>query len=221
VIMAENKGTSMRQAEKDLLNLVTRTLDRGQRYLRGIYEFSSDPDCIYRLSIESAPRDVTLPDGTIFRKGEPIGVIHLWGDHMPVIPASGITLAWSARMARSLQRSGSLLAQHAANDKSLQTIPAFGHDMFLLHAPSNARLLERIGFAVLDGVQNDGLSQRVRFEVVRLWTWLLRRAFNQQSTRGIMPGDLQFRSIWMSRRSLMEKYGACRSHGSGEPCSHG
>jgi hypothetical protein len=201
----------MHHAGKDLLNLVTRALDRGQRRLRGIYEFSSDPDCIYRLSVEGAPRDLKLPDGTVFRKGEPIGIIHLWGDHMPVIPASGITLAWAARMARVLKRSASLLAQHAVSDKSLQSIPAFGHDAFLVHSSANARLLERIGFAVLECMPTDSLHRQVRMGVIRLWTWLLRRAFNRQSIRGIGPGDLQYRAIWMSRRRLLEKYGTDRA----------
>lgn len=201
----------MRQDEKDLLNLMTRALDRGQRYLRGIYEFSSDPECIYRLSIESAPRDALLPDGTSFRRGEPIGILHIWGDHVPAIPSSGLDMGWAVRTARALKRSTRLLAQHVASEKSLRSISAFGNDAFLLHTQNHARLLERIGFAVLESAPVDSMRQRVRLEVVRIWTWLLRRAFNQPSTHGRMPGDLQYRSIWMSRRSLLEKYGACRA----------
>jgi hypothetical protein len=196
----------MQHAERDFLNLVTRALDRGQRYLRGIHEFSSDPDCIYRLSIESAPRDATLPDGTVFRRGEPIGVLHIWGDHMPAIPSSGINLAWASRVVRRLKRSGSLLAHHAAKEASLQSIPAFGNDAFFIPTQANARLLERIGFAVLEGAPDDRMYQQARIKVVRVWTWLLRRAFNRHSTRGIWPADLQYRSIWMSRRTLFERY---------------
>jgi hypothetical protein len=196
----------MQHAERDFLNLVTRALDRGQRYLRGIHEFSSDPDCIYRLSIESAPRDATLPDGTVFRRGEPIGVLHIWGDHMPAIPSSGINLAWAARVVRMLKRSSSLLAHHAAREASLQSIPAFGNDAFFIPTRANARLLERIGFAVLEGAPDARVYQQARIKVVRVWSWLLRRAFNQHSARGIGPADLQYRSIWMSRRTLLEKY---------------
>ncbi len=196
----------MQRAEKDLLNRLTRALDRGQRYLRGIHEFSTDPDCIYRLSIESAPRDAVLPDGTAFRQGEPVGILHIWGDHIPAIPSSGINMAWAAKMVRVLKRSTSLLAQHAARDESLKSIAAFGNDAFLFYARTNVRLLERIGFAVLEDVPADRLHQQLRMKTVRLWTWLLRRAFNQQSTRGIRPTDLQYRSIWLSRRILLERY---------------
>ncbi len=201
----------MQRTEKDLLNRLTRAIDRGQRYMLRIQEFSSDPDCIYRLSIERAPRSAVLPDGTVFQQGEPIGIIHLWGEHMPVIPSSGVNLAWAARMARALRRSTSLLAQHAVKDKSLQSISAFGNDAFLFYNQTSIRLLERIGFVVLDDVPANRLHQRARIRVVRLWTWLLRRAFNHQSARGIRPSDLQYRSIWLSRRTLLERYASHRA----------
>ena len=200
----------MQRAEKDLLNQLTRAIDRLQRYRRGIEEFSSDPDCIYRLSIEGAPRNARLPDGTEFQQGEPIGILHIWGDHMPVIPPSGDNLAWAAKMVHVLRRSANLLAQHVAKDKSLQSISAFGNDAFFLDTQSTIPLLERIGFAVLEEVPDDGLHRRARMRAVRLWTWLLRRAFNQQSIRGIKPSDLQYRSVWLSRRTLMEKYSTVR-----------
>jgi hypothetical protein len=198
----------MQRAEKDLLNRLTRAIDRGQRYLRGIHEFSSDPDCIYRLSIEGAPRDAILPDGTVFHQGEPIGILHIWGDHIPAIPSSGINLAWGAKMARLLLRSTNLLARHVAKDKYLQSISAFGNDAFFLHNHAAVRLLERVGFVVLEGVPANCLHERIRMRTARLWTWLLRRAFNQQSIRRIRPSDLRYRSVWLSRRTLLERYSA-------------
>lgn len=196
----------MQRAEKDLLNRMTRAIDRGQRCLRGIREFSSDPDCIYRLSIESAPRDAILPDGTAFQHGEPIGILHIRGDRIPVIPPSGGSLAWAAKTVHLLRRSTRLLAQHAARDKSLHSISAFGNDAFFVNTRSTVPLLERLGFVVLDEAPAGGLCRQVRMRSLRLWAWLLRRAFNQQSIRGIKPADLQYRSIWLSRRTLFERY---------------
>lgn len=198
----------MQGAEKDLLDRVTGALDKGQRYLRGIYEFSSDPDCVYRLSIESASRDVRLPDGTVFHKGQPVGILHIWGEHVPRIPSTGVNLAWAAKTARMLRRSTNLLAQHAAGEESLQSIPAFGNEAFLPYTQTTVRFLERIGFTVLKDVPSNLLHQKIRVRIVRYWTWLLRRAFNRQSTRGVRSTDLQSRYIWMSRRTLLEKYAA-------------
>ncbi len=196
----------MQRAEKDLLNRLTRAIDRLQRYRRGIQEFSSDPDCIYRLSIEGAPRNAVLPDGTMLQQGKPVGILHIWGDHIPVIPSSGDNLAWAAKMVRVLRRSANLLAQHVAKEKSLQSISVFGNDAFFLYTESTVHLLERIGFVVLEEAPSDGLHQQARMRAARLWTWLLRRAFNQQSIRGIRPSDLKYRSVWLSRRTLMERY---------------
>ena len=192
---------------KDPLSLFTIAVDKAQRSLLGIYEFSGDPECIYRLSINKAPRDIALPDGTEIRKGESVGIVHLWGEHMPAIPASGVNMAWASRMARVLERSASLLAQHALREKSLQSIPAFGNEVFLLHTEATDRLLKRIGYSVSECTQRDTLDGRIRTRVVRLWTWLLRRAFNPESARGIAPADLQCCAIWISRRALLEKYG--------------
>jgi len=193
---------------QDPLTLLTVVIDRVLRSLRGIYEFSSDPDCIYRLSIGGAPRDATLPDGTRFHKGEPVGILHLYNDHMPVIPASGVSLAWASTMVRRLEKSACLLAQHAASDRSLQSIAAFGNEAFL-HTRANARLLERMGYAVQDAVPANSFCRRVRMQTICLWTWLLRRAFNRPSA-AIPLADLQYRSIWISRRALLEKYGSRR-----------
>jgi hypothetical protein len=199
----------MQRGKRDFLNRTIMVLDKGQRCLRGIHEFSSDPDCIYRLSIEDAPRDTTLPDGTVFRRGDPIGILHIWGEHVPEIPASGVNLAWAARMIRVLRRSANLLAQHAAKEKALQSIAAYGNDAFFPNTQTTVRLLERMGFAVLEEVPSDRLHQQIHTRISQLWTWLLRRAFNQQSTRRVKPSDLQSLSIWLSRRTLLERYITC------------
>jgi hypothetical protein len=201
----------MQRTEKDLLDRVIRALDRGHRYLRSIYEFSSDPDCVYRLSIENAPRNTALPDGTVFHKGESVGILHIWGEHVPVIPPTGVNLAWATKMARLLKRSTNLLAQHAATEKSIQSIPAFGNDAFFPYTQTTMRFLERIGFAVLEDVPADRLHQKIRVRLIRYWTWLLRRTFNRQSARKVRPSDLQSRPIWLSRRALLEKYTACQA----------
>ncbi len=196
----------MPPCEKDLLNRAVRALDRIHRRLLGIYEFSSDPHCIYRLSIKGAPRDAILPDGTELRKGDPVGILHIWGEHMPTIPPSGADFAWASRMVRILRHSGRLLAQYASGEQSLRSIAAFGNDVFFNYTPNMFRVLQRLGFAVLEDVPAVSWNQRIRIKAGRLWTWLLRRAFNRQSVSRVKPGDLQLRSIWLSRRALMEKH---------------
>ena len=197
----------MERSENDLLNLLTRYFDWLQRRLRNIREFSADPECIYRLSIGSAPRDTTLTDGTRFRRGEPIGILHIWGDHIPKISPSGITLDWATHMSRALRKSNRLLARYVADEQSLRSLPAFGNDAFLFYTKATVLLLERVGFTVQEQVPADGLWERFRLQIVCRWTWLLRRAFNQQSVRDLKPSDLQYRPIWLSRRVLLEKYG--------------
>ncbi len=188
------------------IDRVTRAFDRRLRRLRGIYEFSRDPGCIYRLSVERASRDTALPDGTVFRRGDPVGVLHLWGEHVPAIPPAGADLAWAARMARALYRSTALLALHASEEPSLRSIPAFGNHAFLTYTPATLRLLERLGFAVLEEVPEGRVHRRAWWRIARFWTWCLRRTFNRRSVAGVGPGDLRSRPVWMSRRTLLGKY---------------
>lgn len=201
----------MHPNRKGLLDRATRAIDKGLRRLNGIYEFSGDPDCVYRLSIGRASRDTVLPDGTVFCRGDPVGMLHIWGEHMPGIPPAGADIAWAARMARVLKRSAALLAQHAVEEPSLQSIAAFGNEAYFTYTPSTFRLLERMGFAVLENVPADRLDRRVHMKIARFWTWCLRRTFNKRSIAGVRPGGLQVRSIWLSRRTLLEKYADCRT----------
>jgi hypothetical protein len=41
----------------------------------------------------------------------------------------------------------------------------------------------------------------------RVWTWLLRRAFNPHSARDVPPGNLQRRWVWLAQSTLAALYG--------------
>lgn len=102
-------------------------LDSLLRRCYGIHEYSLDPDCILRLGLVRAKRDVTLFDGTEIKKGDPVGDLHLWNERLPVMPPSGPGLRWAVEFQRKAKRSLELLADYvegeAAGPRSAERAP--------------------------------------------------------------------------------------------------
>lgn len=191
---------------KGLLARLVRAIDAFLRRRMGVWDFADDPDCIFRLALGHAPRDVVLDDGTRVARGERVAILHLWGDHMPTIPASGADLAWARRVTRALDHSLRLLAEHVAANPALADVPAIGNDTTFPYTPGTVRMLERIGFSVLEPVAPSGPIQRLVLLGARVWTWLLRHAYNRESAAGLRLGDLGTRPLWMSRTTLLERH---------------
>jgi hypothetical protein len=174
----------------------------------GIQEFSDDPRCILRLGVATARADVELADGTVVRRGDTVGVLHLWNEHMPQIPPNGPDLAWAKEFKRSLVLSFRLLASHVAQDPALADIQAIVGDIPLTYTPATIRMLQRIGLQVITPAPPRGLVNRGIDLGMRIWTWLLRRAFNPGSMQDLRLSDLHHRSVWSSRRTLIALHGS-------------
>jgi hypothetical protein len=192
----------------DPLDGLTIALDFLLRRIKGIREFSDDPQCIYRLSMDVARRDIRLPDGSRIRRGTPVGLLHLWSEHMPPMPPDGADLAWANRTLRAARRSLALLADHVCRNPALARAAAFGTDDFFVSAPSTDRVLRNIGFAVVEEPRPSGAAARLVLTAARVWAWLLRRAFSPQSAAGLRPRDLRRVHVWLMRDSLLERYGS-------------
>jgi hypothetical protein len=196
----------MKYPAGDVLNRATKAVDRVLRSLMGVREYCDDRDCIFRLSLGVVREDALLLDGTHLRKGEPVGLLHIWNEHMPPIPPSGTDLAWACATIRAARKSLRLLAHYINSNPALNSLGAFGNESFFLNTRRTSRLLERIGFSGLVNPPPATWQECLRMRAVRLWTWLLRRAFNQQSARGHRPNDLLPQHAWLTRRTLMERY---------------
>jgi hypothetical protein len=195
------------QETPDLLNRLVIAIDRWQRRQRGIWEFSNDPECILRLETATARMGAELTDGTVIRPGNTVGVIHFWNARMPQIPPGGPDLAWARRFKRLLIHSFRLLARYLVENPTATECDAIGGELPLVYTPASTRMLRHLGFEVFDPVHPHGLVEQAIDIGTRLWTWLLRRAFNPESARGLRLSDLQRRPVWFSRRIFLALYG--------------
>lgn len=203
-----HSNTNMTHTHQDLLSRLVVAIDRRQRQKLGIWEFSDDPECILRLGLATATMGVELVDGTVVRPGDTIGHIHLWNERLPHIPLGGPDLAWAREMKQLFVHSFRLLACYMVeNPAALMNVRAFGGELPLVYTPASTRLLRRLGVEMFDPIPHRGLSEWAIDLGSRLWTWLLRRAFNLESIRGARLSDLQRRPAWISRRTIITLYG--------------
>lgn len=191
-------------------------IDRRQRRALGIREFSADPRCILRLGLTTASARVELGDGTVVQPGDAVGVIHLWNERMPPIPQGGPNLAWARELKQSLLHSFRLLAHHVVREPSLGHLDALGGQLPLVYTTGSIRLLRRLGLEVLEPSPPRGPLEWAVDMGSRVWTWLLRRAFNAESVRGLWPGELQRRAVWISRRRLTAIHAQDESRGTSD-----
>ena len=191
----------------DLLDRWVLSADRRARRRLGIRELSDDDRCIFRLALDEATRATALRDGTVLERGEPVGALHLAGERIPQLTSVGGDLAWGKSALAACFHSLRLLCAEAMTRPELLPIRAFGNDLTLPYRTGTLRVLDRVGFEVFDPVVRRGLRGRLSLLAAGLWTALLRRAQNPLSAQRLRLGDLETRPVWMSRSTLLARYG--------------
>ncbi len=188
------------------LGRLVRSFDRRQRRKLGIYEFTDDPQCIFRLERGECPADFTLNDGVKLKKGEKVLLLHLWSDHVPSMPSDGADLVWARKMRCMLEYSMHLLANYVSQSPAFESIRAVGNISALPFSKATIRLLDRLGLEVLPPLKARSLYDRAAVWVRRIWTWLLRKAFNPASAIDRPPKAFGVRPMWISKERLLELY---------------
>jgi hypothetical protein len=87
-------------------------LDSWLRRWHRVFEYTTDPKCVFRLQRTSAPHRLKFPDGTVVESGDPILNLHVWNEQMPPIGPGGPTLAWARRTRAVVDHSLRLLCRH-------------------------------------------------------------------------------------------------------------
>ncbi len=209
--MLQSLVVESRKGSPDLLSRLVFAIDRYMRRRLHIWEFSDDPDCILRVGLVRSRWEVTLNDGTVVRRGETIGMIHAWNERVPPIPSTGADMAWARELRRRLVRSLQLLAQATREDPRLQAVRGFGGAGVLHFSPAILRLLERLGLEIYE-LPPQSLWDWLEEQGSRIWTWLMRRAFNPVSVEGRGLEVLSRRFYWIGREKLLQMYGEGESH---------
>ena len=184
-------------------------LDFALRRFMRIEEYCARPDCLFRIALVYSPEDVRLADGTLLRRGDPVGDLHYWNEHMPALDEGKPALAWALAADRAVRRSLRELARFVDSDPRYREVRAITGEMGGMPT-HGARMLaavgSRLGFEVRPVGPPGGPAGRLRRWGENMLLRLLAWGYNPASLR--RPGARPARCrLWMSRQTLLARYG--------------
>lgn len=185
-----------------------RRLDAHLRRKQGIFEFSQDPRCVLRISVDPAEMDLRFADGTEVKAGEPVGTVHLWNEHLLKIPGDGPDLGWAIAMRQLMQFTFRELAGAMEADPRLHRAKAFGGTaLFASRGGSSqvAKMASRFGFEWIADTRKPSVPRKIHDFFQNFLVFGLEWAFNPVGLRG--KGFFRPReALYMSREALLERY---------------
>lgn len=182
------------------------SLDRWLCRLTGIYEYSSNPQCLFRIQVMRLDSAVQLGDGTRLAPGDRVLELHLWNEHVPPMRHRGPTLAWACHTDRVMRRSLRELAIHLATQPRLADIGALFADMRVNGSARSgraARLLARYGFEAVPGDRDRrGLMHRIGDAIYIVMLASVTHPLAPRSAT-LHLGKMR---MWLSRAVLEQRY---------------
>ncbi len=191
-----------------------RALDTLIRQAHEVQEFTDDELCLLRIAMVKSAEDITLSDGTRVSKGETIGELHLWNEHIPPMPKDGTYFTWGMRAYLLLMRSLRALAQYLASHPEWSSIHAWrGESSFFPKGIGVPDLFGKLGFDVVRRENPSNFFRKFADFWQNLYWWMLAWAFNPLSLKTKQLLKLERWQIWMSSAKFQQKYGAPHPHG--------
>ena len=124
-------------------------LDRWLQRRQGVFEYTDNPACMFRIQRAEAEERVALSDGARIEPGQPVLNLHLWNEHIPLMGQEGATVGWARTMSRSIRQSLAQLSTYLDAHPEFDDIAALRADMRLGTSEQSAqleRLAARYGF---------------------------------------------------------------------------
>ena len=194
------------------LGALLASIDAQLRLRGGVYEYTSCPDCIFRMQIAANLHDLVLRDGTRLRPGTLVINLHMWNEQVPPMPRSGPTIAWARRMMRALDISLEELAWHLARRPDLADVAAIFANLTLASAPRDAQvvhIMQRYGFEAVQTLGPCSLRERMHRVGENILISLMVLAYNAAAFRAesLRRGRVL---MCLSTKVLQERYGTRR-----------
>ncbi len=183
--------------------------DRRLRARQGIREYSSSPECLFRMEIQASDVDLLLSDGTRIRAGDRVVRLHLWNEHVPRLPAQGPSIAWARSMVRAFDSSLHELASYLASRKDLDDVAAICGTMSFGTASRTEQIIRiaaQYGFERVPGCSKRSIYGSIRRFGENILVSMIVLTCNPAALRA----DTLSRGravVCLSRRVLHQRYG--------------
>src|SRR5690348_3863024 len=185
------------------------SFDRLLQRRNGVFEFTSNPRCLFRLQLDLAERDVMLADGTRVRPLDRVVRLHFWNEHIPSVPPLGASIGWARRMYYDTEVSLRELASFFAVHPEFDDIAVICGNMVWGTGDQRAqlaRVTRRLGFEVFTEADPIGARERIHRFGENILVSLMILAQNTPALRR----DSLWRDrteIFLSRHTLESRYG--------------
>ncbi len=191
-------------------------VDWALRERQGIFEYSRDPRCMLRISVDEITRNALLLDAPVVPAGSRIVDIHFWNERMafrkpgrPRIATAEHSLRFAAAIRSRFELSLIQLSAYLKDHDEFADVAAIRAKFaYPIHADSEmiCDVMSRFGFAA------EPVEIRPRlvsaYLLSDLFLWLLAWSFNARGISGLTSIRRRRRRFWMSRKTLDTRYGS-------------
>lgn len=186
--------------------------DKLLRHCYGVVEYSTHPQCLFRLEIGRSRAQLLLSDGTPVHHGERIARLHFWNEHIPPVPESGTTIRWARQMQRGIAISLRELVKYLASRPDLADVSLICADApcgTQSQAHQLAHIMARYGFETIFQEEAASLGDRLHRFGENILISLTVLAQNSVTLRADTLRRVRV-PIYLSRRGLAERFGGAR-----------
>jgi hypothetical protein len=194
------------------LEAMVSALDDRLRLRHGVIEYTSSPECLFRIQLVTSNENYVLADGTCIHPGGRVANLHVWNEQFPCFTGSGPTLAWARRVNHAFDLSLRELAAFLEARRDLDDVVAICANMSLEPAERSAQLVRfvnRFGFEQIAAASSRSFRQQVHWFGENILISMMVLARNAAALRvDTLRRDRTL--VFLSRRELRRRYGFAR-----------
>ena len=187
-------------------------LDRWLQRRQSVVEYSTHPQCLFRLQIDRSCRQLVLRDGTLLRRGQRIARLHFWNEHIPPIPEGGTTIRWARQIERGIAISLRELVRYLASQPDLDDVAVICGDVpcgTQSQAQQVAHIMAHYGFETIFEETPAPLGGRLHRFGENILISLIVLARNSVALRADTLRRIRV-PVYLSCRGLAKRFGAAR-----------
>lgn len=121
------------------------TFDRQLQKNVGVFCYSSDPQCLFRIGLKRLADTVRLANGFELPAGSAIVELHLWNEQLPILSPGVTPFAWGLRFSRGITHSLRLLSVYLTARTDCGAVAAIKANIAFGTAEKTAQVLRFCG----------------------------------------------------------------------------